>query len=175
MGALTSFPVIKTSRLLLRSLDADDRKAIFLLRSDEQVSKFIQRNRMTSEAEADGFIGKIRSNVERGPDLYWAICLNMGPDLIGTICLWNFSEDRKQAELGYELFPAFQGRGLMAEAVKVVLDYGFRELALTTVEAYTHKENIRSKKILEKFQFRYLPDKTETGNDAIEVYSLVVP
>ncbi len=162
MNSLTSFPVIRTGRLLLRRLVADDRKAIFLLRSDEQVAEFIQRMKMTSEAEADDFIRLIWSNVDRGPDVYWAICLNTRPDLIGTICLWNFSEDRKQAEIGFELFPAFQGRGLMAEAVKVVLDYGFKDLALTTVEAYTHIENMRSKKILEKFQFRYLPDKTET-------------
>ena len=166
------FPVIHTSRLILRRLVSEDRKALFILRNDEQVSRFIQRNRMTSETEAAAFIEKIWSNVDRGPDIYWAICLNTQPDLIGTICFWSFSEDLKLAELGYELFPAFQGRGLMSEAVKAVLDYGFEDLALTTVEAYTHKANLRSKKMLAKFQFRHLPDKVFADSDNIEVYSL---
>jgi RimJ/RimL family protein N-acetyltransferase len=166
------FPVIHTKHLMLRRLIPEDRKAVFILRNDEQVSRFIRRNRMTSETEATAFIEKIWSNGERGPDIYWAICLNTQPDLIGTVCFWNFSEDRKLAELGYELFPAFQGRGLMSEAVKAVLDYGFKDLALTTVEAYTHKANIRSKKMLAKFQFRYLPHKVDADIDNNEVYSL---
>jgi ribosomal-protein-alanine N-acetyltransferase len=169
-----AFPEIKTRRLMLRRLVPEDRKALFILRSDEQVSRFIQRMRMTSETEAAAFIEKIWSNGDRGPDIFWAICLNTQPDLIGTICLWNFSEDRKQAELGYELFPAFQGRGLMSEAVQAVLDYGFKVLALTTVEAYTHKANIRSRKMLAKFHFRYSADKVDPDNDNNEVYSLIV-
>jgi ribosomal-protein-alanine N-acetyltransferase len=172
MSSPVAFRLIKTSRLVLRRLVAEDRKALFILRNDEQVNRFIMRNRMTSESEATAFIEQIWSNVDRGPDIYWAICLNTKPDLIGTICLWNFSEDRKQAELGYELFPAFQGRGLMSEAVQAVLDYGFKDLALTNVEACTHKANMRSKKILAKFEFRYLPDKTDPGNDNNEVYRI---
>jgi [ribosomal protein S5]-alanine N-acetyltransferase len=172
MNLPIAFPVIKIKHLILRRLVPEDRKAVFILRNDEQVSMFINRNIMTSETEAAVFIEKIWSNGDRGPDVFWAICLNNQPDLIGTICLWNFSEDRKLAELGYELFPAFQGRGLMSEAVKAVLDYGFNDRGLTTIEAYTHKDNMRSKKMLAKFQFRYLPDKVDADNDNNEVYSL---
>ena len=157
---------------MLRRLVPEDRKALFILRNDEQVNRYIQRNRMSSETEATAFIEKIWSNGDRGPDTYWAICLNTQPGLIGTICFWNFSEDRKLAELGYELFPAFQGRGLMSEAVKAVLDYGFKDLALTSIEAYTHRANLRSKKMLAKFHFRYLPHKVDPDSDNIEIYSL---
>ena len=53
----------------------------------------------------------------------------------------------------------------------------FGELGLKTVstctdnvEAYTHKAHMHSKKILAKFQFRYLPDKPDPGNDNNDVY-----
>jgi ribosomal-protein-alanine N-acetyltransferase len=172
MNLPTAFPEIKTRNLILRRLVPQDRKAIFMLRNDKQVNRFIRRNIMTSETEASTFIEKIWNNGDRGPDVFWAICLNNQPDPIGSICLWNFSEDRKLAELGYELFPVFQGRGLMSEAVKTVLDYAFRHRELTTIEAYTHKDNMRSKKMLAKFQFRYLPDKVDADNGNIEIYSL---
>ena len=35
----------------------------------------------------------------------------------------------------------------------VVLDYGFNIMSLNKIEAYTHKENLASIKLLEKFRF----------------------
>jgi RimJ/RimL family protein N-acetyltransferase len=66
---------------------------------------------------------------------------------------------------------ALRCRGLMSEAVKAVLYYGFKDLALNSIEAFTHKANMRSKKILAKFQFQYLPDKADADNDYM-VYCL---
>ncbi|HSZ34005.1 MAG TPA: GNAT family N-acetyltransferase [Puia sp.] len=175
MSLPRAFPEIKTKNLILRRLVPQDRKAIFMLRNDKEVNRFIRRDIMNSETEGLAFIEKIWSNGDRGPDVFWAICLNTQPDPIGSVCLWNFSEDQKLAELGYELFPVFQGRGLMSEAVKAVLDYAFNHLKLTTIEAYTHKDNIPSKKMLVKFQFRHVPDKMDTDNENIEVYSLQLP
>jgi [ribosomal protein S5]-alanine N-acetyltransferase len=167
-----TFPVIKTRRLILRRLVPEDRKTIFLLRSDKQVSMFIDRPITGSETEAAAFIEKIRSNDDLNLAFYWAICLDAEPELIGTICLWNFSADRKRAELGYEMFPAFQGRGLMSEAVNAVLDYGFKDCGLAAVEACTHRDNILSMKLLSKFRFRYLPGKVDADNNNNEVYLL---
>jgi ribosomal-protein-alanine N-acetyltransferase len=172
MNLSVAFPEIKTKNLILRRLVPQDRKAIFMLRNDQQVNRFLRRNIMTSETEASAFIETIWSNGNRGPDVYWAICLNTRPDLIGAICLWNFSEDRKLAEIGYELLPFFQSRGLMSEALEAVLDYATNHRGLTTIEAYTHKDNLQSKKILTKFQFQYLPDKLDTENENMQVYSL---
>ncbi|HEV3222743.1 MAG TPA: hypothetical protein VGZ90_07685 [Puia sp.] len=52
MNLPIAFPVLKTRRLILRRLVPVDRKAIFILRNDEQVSMFIKRNIMTNETEA---------------------------------------------------------------------------------------------------------------------------
>jgi [ribosomal protein S5]-alanine N-acetyltransferase len=172
MSLRSAFPEIKTRNLILRRLVPQDQKVIFMLRNDKQVNKFIRRNIMNSETEALTFIEKIWNNGDWGPDVFWGICPTTQTDLIGSVCLWNFSEDRKLAELGYELLPVFQGRGLMSEAVKAVLDYAFNHLGLTTIEAYTHKDNMPSKKMLSKFQFRYLPDKVDADNENNEVYSL---
>ena len=167
-----SFPVIMTKRLILRPLVPEDRKTIFLLRTDIQVSMYLDRPVTGSETEAAAFIEKIRSNGDLGLAFYWAICLNTDPELIGTIGLWNFSEDGTLAELGYEMFPAFQGRGLMSEAIRAVLDFGFHNRGLTAIEASTHKDNTRSIKLLSKFRFQSLPDKVDADNSNIEVYRL---
>ena len=60
----------------------------------------------------------------------------------------------------------------MSEAVAAVLDYAFKAREVTTIVAYTHKDNMQSKKMLAKFQFRYLSDKVDPDSENIEVYSL---
>ncbi|WP_435523251.1 hypothetical protein [Chryseobacterium indoltheticum] len=45
------------------------------------------------------FILTIKQRVENKETIFWGISLKDQPELIGTICLWNFSEDRKKAEV----------------------------------------------------------------------------
>lgn len=81
------------------------------------------------------------------------ITLKSEPKLLGTICLWNFSQDRKTAELGYELLPEYHGKGMMTEAVNCLLNYGFTDLNLKKIEAFTNEKNLNSIKLLQKSKF----------------------
>ena len=74
--------------------------------------------------------------------------------LIGTICLFNFLDDNKLAEIGYELLPGYQGLGIMQEATSKVIDFGIQHIGLNSIKAYTHSENQRSTRLLEKFNFK---------------------
>lgn len=148
------FPQLSTERLTLRQLTPADAAAIFALRSDERVNRYLDRSACGSLGEAAAFVEKINSSIAAGTSLYWAVCLRENPLLIGTICLWNFSEDGQSAELGYELSPDFQGRGIMSEALGCVLAYSFGTFDLKKVEAYTHPENTPSEKLLRAHGFR---------------------
>ena len=44
-------------------------------------------------------------------------------------------KEHYRAEIGYALHPAYQGKGLMNEALNALLDYGFRVMKLHSVEA----------------------------------------
>jgi ribosomal-protein-alanine N-acetyltransferase len=96
--------------------------------------------------------------------IYWAICVQHRPELIGTICLWNFSDDLSTAELGYELHPDFHGMGYMDEAVKQVIQYSFETLGISRLDAYTHRENIRSTRLLEKNRFMHDTGRRDSEN-----------
>ena len=144
-----SFPQLITSRLLLRQLMPDDRRDIFLLRSDELVNKFLDRPATTSIEEADKFIQKINEN----KSMYWAICLKEPAELVGTICYWNMDDANGSVEIGYELKPACQGKGLMQEAMAAVISFGWQTMALRKITAFTHHENKRSLQLLKKFNF----------------------
>jgi RimJ/RimL family protein N-acetyltransferase len=87
--------------------------------------------------------------------IYWAVTLSNSPKLIGTVCLWNFNNKGTKAEIGYELHPDFQGKGIMQEAVKEVINYGFNRLKLSLISAYTHQDNSKSIMLLEKNGFTF--------------------
>lgn len=148
-----SFPRLQTVRLSLRPLAETDCHEIFLLRSDSAVNKFLERPRARSIEDARSFIENIQEGTKGEPMFYWAITEQGKNQLIGTICLFHYSEDNHSFEIGFELLPAMQGKGIMQEAVQRVIDLAFRELGLHTMVAEVHIQNKASIRLLERFRF----------------------
>jgi ribosomal-protein-alanine N-acetyltransferase len=150
----TPFPNLITERLVLRQLKADDANEIFALRSSDEVNRFLDRPKATTIDDAKRFIDKINDGVNKNESVYWAITLKGENKLIGTICYWNISQEYVRGELGYELHPEYQGKGIMQEAILKVIDFGFEEMKLKTITAVPSGDNSKSRKLLEKNNFK---------------------
>ena len=118
------------------------------------------------------FIQKITEVVKHNKGIYWAITLTNNDNLVGTICLFNFSNENDQAEIGYELLPAFQGQGIMQEATSKVIAFGRDVIGLKTIEAYTHLENENSSKLLEIFNFKKQENIDSNSNGMFVTFKL---
>ena len=127
-----------------------DAEEIMMLRSNEQVNKFLDRPKSVDVNDAKNFIEKILSAIKENQSVYWVITLKDTDTLIGTICLWNISFENNMAEIGYELHPRWQGKGIMHEAIPKVIDYGFNKMNLKIITAFTHANNTRSTNLLLK-------------------------
>jgi ribosomal-protein-alanine N-acetyltransferase len=149
----TPFPVLETERLTLRELKSSDDKEIFALRSNDSVNKYLDRKPSKSIDDARSFIKAITESIQRNDSIYWAVVLNGTDKLIGTVCLFEFAEDLSKAEIGYELLPAFQGKGVMKEAISKVTHFAFHHVGLSSIEAYVHSGNYGSIKLLENLNF----------------------
>ncbi len=152
--SFNSFPVLETEALLLRRLTPNDDKQIFLIRSNLIMAEHLDRPLCQSIEEAAQFINKITNGIENNKWLYWGLTLKGDNTVIGTICLWQFNEDKTTAEIGYELLPDFQGHGYMQEVVNAIINFGFTKLNLNNIYAEVATYNIKSIKILEKFGFK---------------------
>ena len=159
----TPFPILTTERLTLRQLVINDEQEIFTLRSDREINKYLDRQISNSIDDARNFINKITEN----HSLYWAITLNDKNILVGTICLFGFSDENYKCEIGYELLTNFQGQGIMKEAVEKVIDYAFNTIKVKKIEAVMHRDNLSSIKLLEKFSFRNSNEPDKTNPDLI--------
>jgi [ribosomal protein S5]-alanine N-acetyltransferase len=147
------FPILSTERLLLREIVEADAEAVFKMRSDKNVMQFVGRPLATSIDDAIVLIKKITEGHRNNEGINWAITVKDKPTLIGIICFWRIEKEHYRGELGYMLQPAFQGKGIMQEAVEKVLDYGFSILKLHSVEAHINPANAASIKVLEKHHF----------------------
>ena len=150
----TPFPNLATNRLLLRKLTPEDDRDIYYLRSDESVNYYLDRDKAQSLNDAKSFIEKINTMVDNNGGVYWAIIYKQENRLIGTICMFGFNSEEAKAEIGYELLPAFQGKGLMQEALSEVLNYASSVLHLQSLEACSHKHNESSIALLTKNEFK---------------------
>jgi len=149
----SSFPIIKTQRLYLRKLKESDAEQLFALRSNEIVNQFILRTKPMSVKDILTFIQDRIRDTDNGKIFYWAISLRGNENLIGTICLWNFSEAKTIAEIGYDLNPTYFKKGIMSEAMVSIIEFGFTKLNLKEIEAFTHMENLSSINLLKRNHF----------------------
>jgi ribosomal-protein-alanine N-acetyltransferase len=150
----TPFPNLVTERLNLRQLRIKDANEIFALRSSDEVNRFLDRPKATTVDEANRFIDKINDAVNKNESVYWGIALKHETRLIGTICYWNISKENDRAEIGYELHPGLQGKGIMQEAIVKVIDFGFEHMKLKIITAIPSEDNYKSRKLLEKNNFK---------------------
>ncbi|RYZ55365.1 MAG: N-acetyltransferase [Sphingobacteriales bacterium] len=149
----TPFPVLSTSRLVLRALKETDDEAIFTHRNDDLVNRYLLNWRHGSIEDSRAFIRRVLEEISNGHTILWVLTENGSDRFLGTVCLWNISWEEGKAETGYTLLSALHGKGLMQEALQAVLHYGFSTLRLNLVDAYTHRENIRSIRLLERMGF----------------------
>jgi [ribosomal protein S5]-alanine N-acetyltransferase len=148
------FPEITTERLLLRRIAMDDADEIFMLRSSEGVMKYVDRKRATSIEEARAFITAMNESLDSNNGVMWAITFRDEPAvLLGYIGFWRLIKQNYRAEVGYMLNPKFWKKGIMKEALLRVIDFGFEEMKLHSIEANINPDNEASAKILESTGF----------------------
>jgi ribosomal-protein-alanine N-acetyltransferase len=147
------FPLLVTPGLELRQVNDADAEDLFRLRTDERVMQFIDRPRPKSIDEVVGMIHRFGEDLIANTGINWAITIKGGTALIGTIGLWKIWPENFRAEIGYLLDPAFQGKGIMNEALGKVIDFGINVLHLHSIIADVNPANESSIKLLERNRF----------------------
>jgi len=147
------FPTIMTERLVLREMVETDINEFFAIRSNKEVMERINKERVKTLEEAKVLMDKIANDIKLSNGIIWSVCLKDGKQ-IGNISFHKIYKEHHRAELGYALLPEFHLRGIMYEAVKAVIHYGFNSMKLHTIEARINPSNAASKRILEKNGFK---------------------
>jgi ribosomal-protein-alanine N-acetyltransferase len=84
----------------------------------------------------------------------WGIINKEDKKLIGTLGLYDWDKTARRAEIGCDLEPAYWRQGLMTEAFRVVLKYGFEKMKLNRIQALIDSKNARSMKLVRRLGFK---------------------
>ncbi len=150
----TNFPILYTERLILKEITDKDASILFEMRRDPDIMKYIDRPIPKSIEDIHELIQKMEMMKSKGEGISWGIFKKENPDVkIGNIGLYRIIVEHYRAEVGYMLNTGYHQQGIMFEAIQKVIEYGFKEMNLHSIEANINPENTASKKLLEKAGF----------------------
>jgi [ribosomal protein S5]-alanine N-acetyltransferase len=144
-------PELETERLLLRKIYQEDLDDVFEFSSDPLAAHHMtwEVNR-TKEETFRNFVGPA---VESGGD--FAIILKENDKVIGTCAFISWSDEHKQAEIGFILNRSFWGKGYATEAIERLIQWGFDVLGLMRIEGRCDLSNKLSEKVMKKSGMTY--------------------
>lgn len=147
--------IIETERLLLKEITPAIWNYMYTHLTDEELISawgLPSEQRLLEEKE------KVKKGGEnyRASFKYFLMVEKETGITIGSIGYHTWAVAHNRAEIGYGLESEnYKRQGYMTEAMKAVLKFGFGEMRLNRVEALLSPENIASKKLVERFGFRY--------------------
>ena len=150
LGPFDVFPRLVTERLVLRKLTPDD----FVSLIGHVNNKIIADNVLNiphpyGEPDAAFRMGFIQQGFAQQLRVVFALAKKEDNEVIGEAGI-HFTKDRKSAEIGYWVGESYWGQGYAAEAVKAILDYGFRVHQLTSIYAICKEGNEASHRVAQK-------------------------
>lgn len=150
----TAFTFIESPRLVLRRFADADLAQFLAYLNDPTVARY-QSWESYTEQEARAVIEQQKTRSPGLPGQWFTFALEVKETgaLAGHVAL-RMSEDARQAEIGFTMSRAFQGKGLAREAAARVLDYAFTEMNLHRVTAIADCENEKSVALLERLGMR---------------------
>jgi RimJ/RimL family protein N-acetyltransferase len=147
---------IETERLLLRAYTTADFEALFAMRSNAEVARYLYWEPQTEGEVRETLEKKIASTSIRAEGDVLALAAEHRPtgDLVADVILCLLSAEHGLGEIGYMAHPDHTGHGYATEATRPLLPIAFEELGLHRVIGRLEARNIASARVLEKLGLR---------------------
>ncbi|MBE0570392.1 MAG: GNAT family N-acetyltransferase [Ignavibacteriaceae bacterium] len=148
-----AFPEFESERLLFRKILLSDAKDIFLIRSDDDVMRFMDVSKHHSVSDSEKLIDSMEESYTGETGICWAMIEKRSKTFIGYIGFIRMTPEHCRAEIGYALKPEFWGKGFMYETISRLVKWGFEVMNLHSIEANVNPLNEKSQKVLERVGF----------------------
>lgn len=147
-------PVLETGRLILRAPKLEDFEGFAAFMGSDRAE--LERGRQDRGGAWLHFVTATGQWVLRGHGAFSIEDRATGAYL-GEAGIFR-EHDYPEAEIGWMVVPAAEGRGVAHEAALTVREWAYRALGLTTLVSYIDPENRRSIRLAERLGARIDPD-----------------
>lgn len=154
---------IETPRLILRPLEISDAEAMFAMDSNRTVHQYLWQNPSKDISETIQIIEFVQKQYEENGIGRFATILKETGEFVGWTGI-KFINDHVENgntnfyDYGYRLNEKFWNKGIATEASRAWLDFGFNQMNIQEMNAYTHAENGASNHVLNKVGFNFIED-----------------
>jgi len=152
--AFIDFPKLSTDRLILRQITYKDIDVLYDIYKREDVMIYFGIFPVKKKDQIENMIRQYEISFHQKNSIRWGLFLKETEELIGSCGFHNWNKGFSRAEIGYELHPNYWNKGLMSEALREILRFGYYEMALNRIEALVYPENKNSNNLLEKLGFK---------------------
>ncbi len=159
-------PVLKTKRLTLRAMHVSDYADMFEYSKRSDVTKYLLWFEHPTCEYTRHYLKRVQKMYKSNEYYDWAIIYNGDENdsdilrsyrgrMIGTCGFASMNEANASGEIGYVLNHALWGNGIIPEAAREVIRFGFGSLGLNRIEAKYISGNERSEKVMKKIGMTY--------------------
>ncbi len=154
---------LETKRLLLRPIELSDAAAMFLMDKNPSVHNYLWQTPSKNIDETLATIAYIHKQYQDNKIGRFATILKETNEFIGWTGI-KFINDHEENgatnfyDFGYRLDEKFWNKGYATEASIAWLAYGFNQMKIEKMHAYTHSENGASNRILQKIGMQFMED-----------------
>jgi ribosomal-protein-alanine N-acetyltransferase len=148
-------PELETERLRLRAAKVSDAEDMYAYARDPEVTKYLLWRPHPDKDYTRAYLEYLAGRYRIGAHYEWVMISKETGRMIGTCGFAHIDPPNNSAELGYVLNPAYRGQGLVVEAARRVMEFGFSTLSLHRIEARYMAENLPSRRVMEKLGMRF--------------------
>ena len=150
----SNYRALQSERLLLRKITRQDIPDIFEIYSNREVMLYFDdRYAFESIAEAEQMVSGYDKALHDKTGMRWGIVLKDSGKLVGTCGFHAISDYHKRIEIGYDLNRDYWGKGIMKEALSLIIGHAFEHSEVNRIEAFVEPPNTASRVLLEKLGF----------------------
>ncbi len=147
---------LETERLILREAELSDVKELVENLNNIKISGWIATMPYPyEEKDAKWWLDENEKKKKANPrrDYHFRIVLKETGEVIGSIGIFGFDENKVKSELGYWLAEPYWRKGYMKEAVKEIIKFGFEKLGVGKINIPAFSTNIGSNELARSLGF----------------------
>lgn len=149
-------PELTGTRIILRQWRADDLAPFAALNADPVVMEYFPAT--LSRAESDAVVERIQALFAQCGYGFWALEIPGVTPFAGMVGIAHVGFEAPftpAMEIGWRLARAYWGNGYATEAAQLALTYGFENLQIPEIIAFTARCNLRSQAVMQRIGMTY--------------------
>jgi len=150
---MRDIPIIETERFRLRPFYYTDVRSLRRNINHPDVARRVSNIPYPyTLSDAEAWLRLMERERQRGYENRLDFVIDINEEVAGSVAFINI--DGHKAQVSYWLGKEYWGQGIMTEAVKKLVTFGFETLELKRIWAFTYHVNTASMQVLKKAGFK---------------------